>query len=124
MQVFKNSQKQGDYGVGWAIQYFTALSYGIMMPLGSSQDYDLVIDNGTTLQKVQVKTTSQKHLNLQTTGGSGKHHCVYKKHDKMEYDLLFVVDGDDNKYLIPYEVIKNNVRSITLNKYKEYKLGC
>lgn len=122
MQVFKNSQKQGDYGVGWAIQYFTSLSYGIMMPLSSSQDYDLVIDTGTALQKVQVKTTKQRTLNLQTTGGSREHHCVYKKHNEMVYDLLFVVDDKDNKYLIPFDVIKDNVRSITLNKYKEYIL--
>lgn len=54
---FKNTKKQGDYGLGSAISYFTSQGYNISIPLTDSQDYDLVVeDTAGFLKKVQVKT--------------------------------------------------------------------
>ena len=54
-----NSKKQGDIGMCYAIAYFSKMGYTVSIPITDSQDYDLIIDNGTLL-KVQVKTTRCK----------------------------------------------------------------
>ena len=59
-----NSKKQGDIGMCYAIAYFSKLGYTISIPITDSQDYDLIIDNGIELLKVQVKTTKFKRYNF------------------------------------------------------------
>ena len=41
---FSNSKKQGDWGLGRAIAYFTLKEYTVSVPLTESQDYDLIVD--------------------------------------------------------------------------------
>jgi hypothetical protein len=71
-----NPRKQGDIGVGAAIAWFMANGYCVLMPLSESQPYDLVVDDGERLQRVQVKTTTAKSpygryvVSLQTAGGN------------------------------------------------------
>ncbi len=52
-----NSKKQGDIGMCYAMAYYAKLGWTVSVPVTDSQDYDLVVDNGTRLFKVQVKTT-------------------------------------------------------------------
>lgn len=52
-----NSKKQGDIGMCYAMAYYAKLGWTVSIPVTDSQDYDLVVDNGTRLFKVQVKTT-------------------------------------------------------------------
>lgn len=54
-----NSKKQGDMGMCYAIAYYSKLGWTISIPVTDSQDYDLIVDTGTKLLKVQVKTTTQ-----------------------------------------------------------------
>ena len=53
-----NSKKQGDIGMCYAMAYYSKLGWTISVPITDSQDYDLIVDTGTNLLKVQVKTTS------------------------------------------------------------------
>lgn len=39
----------------YAIAYYSKLGWTISIPVTDSQDYDLIVDTGTKLLKVQVK---------------------------------------------------------------------
>ena len=43
-----NSKKQGDIGMCYAMAYYAKLEWTVSIPVTDSQDYDLVVDNGTT----------------------------------------------------------------------------
>lgn len=121
-----NSKKQGDIGMGYAIAYFSKMGYTISIPITDSQDYDLIVDNGTLL-KVQVKTTKFKddsgvyQVALRTCGGnrSGQN---FKKFDSNSSDLLFILTDSGDMFLIPKDEIKN-LTAINLGlKYNKYKV--
>ena len=69
----RNSKKQGDVGLAYAIAYYASQGFTVSFPLTASQDYDLVVDNGRKLQRVQVKTTTYQRgacyeVNLRVSG--------------------------------------------------------
>lgn len=122
-----NSKKQGDVGLGCAISYFTANGYTVCLPLTDRQDYDLVVEKGDSLKKVQVKTTSHKpklsyEVELRTLGDNRSWSDVVINFDQSRFDFLFVLTTSGEKYLIPSEEI--SVKStITLGeKYSKYKV--
>lgn len=100
----------------------------MLLPLTDSQDYDLVIDNGILLMRVQVKTVTYTKsgnysVDLRTKGGnkSGTGKVKYIDFDRVAY--LFVLTGDGSMYLIPTSTLSVK-SSITLcDKYEQYKLG-
>ena len=93
----KNSKKQGDIGLGSAIQYFSSIGNTVLIPLTDSQDYDLIIDDENRLYKVQVKTTSYKSkhniytVGLKMQGGNSKTNTIHKTANEIKYDLLFIL---------------------------------
>ena len=131
-KMFKNavnSKKQGDIGLGNAIQYFSSMGYTVLLPLTDSQDYDLAIDDETGIKKVQVKTTSYKTRNntyevgLKMQGGNSKKNKIHKLANEIKYDILFVLTSSGERYIIPKEDIKNIKSSICLGTvYDKYKI--
>ena len=112
----KNSSTQGNVGMGQAIAYFTKLGYTISIPLNDCQPYDLIVDNGKQLLKIQIKTAQTNKVELRSKyGGKGK---VSKHFNKNNIDYLFITT-ENNNYLIPSKDI--NVKSMlsisTLEKY-------
>lgn len=129
MSIFencKNTKAKGTYGLGDAIRYFVSIGNVISLPLNDSQDYDLIVDDGNSLLKVQVKTTDQckKYnenifsVNLRVLGGNSKENFVHKKGDEIVYDLLFVLCGNGDRYLIPKNEIKNNKSTVMVGGKK------
>lgn len=125
---FKNSKKQGDWGMGAAIAYFTSLGKMVAVPLTDSQDYDLVVETKAgKLRKVQVKTTTCKpeygifQVTLKVCGGNKSTSSV-KKFDKSFADYLFIVTSDDDCYLIPTKKLSNTSSLNLGKKFARYKL--
>lgn len=125
----KNSKKQGDIGLGSAINYFTSNGYTVCIPLTDSQEYDLVIDINNELKKIQVKTTSYipkdkktYEVNLRTMGGNRSWTGVSKKFDKNVIDYVFILTENDDKYFIPSVEIKANTTLILSKKYDKFKI--
>lgn len=124
MNKFKNTKKQGDWGVGQAIAYFTRIGLTVCIPLTDSQDYDLVVEIEGKLQRVQVKSTTYKKksgiYSVSLTVKGGNHTYASIKHmDKSSVELVFVVTPIDN-YLIPVQGLGS---SINLGqKFQKYKL--
>lgn len=102
-----NTRKEiGNAALSTAIAYFGSNGYIVSTPLNDTQDYDLVVDNGDRLQKVQVKGTNTKgtknayKVGLRTISGTTRKVC--KTVNKTDIDLLFCLCGDGSMYLIPH----------------------
>lgn len=107
----KNTKKQGDVGVGVAVQYFSLQGYTVSIPLTDSQEYDLVVDIDDFLKRVQVKTTSYippkdnpnncYSVSVTVKGGNRSGTGKIKQFDVTKIDYLFIVCENGVKYLIP-----------------------
>lgn len=120
MTKFKNSKKQGDWGLGRAIAYFTLNEYTVSVPLTESQDYDLVVDKDF-LRKVQVKTSEQISrktnfpiVSLRTCGGNQSFQTV-KDFDPTKVDAIFVTTVKHGDYYIPTSRFKST-STLTIDK--------
>ena len=127
-KMFSNSKKQGDAGLGIAIQYFTSLGLTVLIPLTDSQPYDLVFERNKQLYKVQVRTTTKQYksgvywVDLRSLGGNRSFHKI-KKFNPTEYDYLFAISGDNKTLLVPTSVISNK-SAISFKKHDEYIVEC
>jgi len=123
---FINSRKQGDSALGAAINYFCSIGNTVSVPLTDSQDYDLLVDDGIKICKIQVKScffvgrAGNFVVNLKICGGNSKRNYIHKANTDVIYDKLFVLCGNGDMYLID----KPNRRS-TINlgdRYREFKV--
>lgn len=101
-----NTKQIGNIGLAQAILYFTKQAIPVLLPLNDSQKYDLAIDKGGILFKVEVKTTKQitsgniPTVSVRSTGGSSlkTYHTVIDS----DTDYLYVYHTVLNKsWLIP-----------------------
>ena len=102
--LFKTNKQIGNTSLGIAIAYFSSHGYVVSLPLNDTQDYDLVVDDGSSLLKIQVKGTSYRTI----------------KDTKIDY--LFVVTADKDLYLIPNSLIKNKYTLNLGDAYQKYLL--
>jgi hypothetical protein len=104
----RNPRDQGLIGFTDAMAYFGAQGYDICLPLIDNQPYDLVIDDGVRLQRVQVKTTTYRPnrfvVQLATRGGNQSFH-TRKSFDPSLCDLLYVLTDAWERYVIPTSAI-------------------
>lgn len=143
--VFENvdtsvGKKQGNVGVARAVYEYTKLGYTVLAPLSDSDKYDIVIDDGQSLKRVQVKTSRFKTKNYQrpdgvrtgysvqisTSGGNTKKNIRRLRQDN-DYDLLFVLVDDGRCWSIPNSELtaKSQIcvgASGAGAKYTEYQL--
>lgn len=124
MENYKNTKKQGDMGLGAAIGYFTKVGYTVGIPLTDSQDYDLIIDDGNQLSRVQVKTCNFKRrsyeVNLSVKGGNRTSVGKIKKFETSNSDYLFIVTEDSEQYFIPTKMLVAKYNLVLGPKYQKY----
>ncbi len=116
---FLSNKEKGNSGLGMAIAYFSSNGYVVSIPLNDTQDYDILVDKGGFISKVQVKATGCKTKNniyqvaLKSCGGTkGKE---YKTLVNTNIDYVFILNADLKMYLIPKNEIKNK-STINLGK--------
>jgi PD-(D/E)XK endonuclease len=65
-------RSQGALGIGRAIAHYSAKGYAVFVPVADVSRYDLIIDTGDRLLRVEVKTTTQLNgeVSLRTMGGN------------------------------------------------------
>ena len=123
---FNTNKEKGNTGLGIAIAYYTSNGYIVSIPLNDTQDYDLIVDNGNNLLKVQVKTSKFKNsygiyqVSLRTCGGNRSGQTI-KKFNENSSNLLFVLLENGEMYLIPKEDIKGSTSinlGVSMSKYK------
>ena len=114
--------------MGIAIGYYASHGITVCIPLTDSQDYDLVVEVGPGLRRVQVKTSNHQSrpgrwgVELRVKGGNRTGTGKVKKLNASTIDDVFVVTGDGAMHLIP--AAKCPGRSITLGggKWAKYRV--
>lgn len=93
------TQRKGDTAVAQAIATFTRMGFDVLIPLTESAAYDLVVDAEGELRRVQVRYAGKDHVDLRRIHSNSKGYVVKKTKERV-YDWLFVLTGEDKKYLI------------------------
>ncbi|MEX1165113.1 MAG: group I intron-associated PD-(D/E)XK endonuclease [Nitriliruptor sp.] len=122
-----NPREQGLLGLTDAIAFFGAQGWSISLPLIDSQPYDLIVDDGTRLQRVQVKTTTYRSrdgvfvVSLATRGGNQSFHTS-KDFDPTSCELLYVLTDARTRYLIPAADAGGRTTINLGERYASYRL--
>jgi hypothetical protein len=127
-QTHANTRIQGNAGLGIAIAYFSRIGLQVAIPLTDTQPWDLIIENGDRLERVQVKTTTQRTpsqrgyvVGLKTVGCNTKR-TVTRDFNSSDYEWLFVVCGDACVYLIPTDAITARTALYLGRKYEPFRI--
>lgn len=108
--IYSNNKERGNAGLALAIAYYGANGYCVSLPLNDTQNYDIIVDLGGVLSKVQVKFTSfieGKNYQVSLKSSGGTKGVIYKTLIDTDVDTLFVVCADKSLYEIPVKEIKN-----------------
>lgn len=89
----KNTKKQGDVGVAHCISYYSEQGFTVCIPLTDSQNFDLIVDDGEKMRKIQVMTTKTKK--------KGVYSINLKSGVKKDCDTLFILLETGVEYEIP-----------------------
>jgi hypothetical protein len=95
----RTTQRKGDLAVAHAIATFTRLGYDVSLPITESAAYDVVVDDLNKLNRVQVRYSSSKDVELRRIHSNSQGYVI-KKTKKNAYDWLFVLFQDGREYLI------------------------
>jgi hypothetical protein len=96
----RTTQRKGDIAKAKAIHSFLALGYDVALPMTESAAYDLIVDTGTGLYRVQVKYWgSGRAVGLRRIHSNSKGYVV-KKTAVGAYDWLYVLTADGREYLV------------------------
>lgn len=122
--LFESNKDKGRAGLSAAIGYFGTHGYTVSIPLNDTQDYDLLVDNGN-IYRISVKATGQRTpygvsvVSLRNMGGTkGK---VYGRECDKEIDYVFVLNDEQEMWLLPREILNANSLNLGEN-YSQYKL--
>ena len=119
MEISTNKDK-GKTGLALAIGYYGSNGYTISLPLNDTQDYDLIVDDGKKLQKVQVKFTDSINcygsyqVSVRSCGGTDG--GIYKRVIDTDIDILFVICSNGQMFEIPkQDITQRNTISLNTN---------
>lgn len=89
-----NTKRQGSLGVARAVWYYTEKGCAVFTPVSDVSRYDLIVDDGQRLLKVEVKTTRQKNgqVGLRTHGGNQSWSGECKRISASDCDIVFAVN--------------------------------
>ncbi len=96
----RNLKSKGNVGEAKAILHYTERGCIVSKPLFENSPYDLIVDNGKEVQRVQVKTSEYKlpsgryEVNLRVFGGNRSGTGKVKKFSSDQVDLVFAATGD------------------------------
>jgi hypothetical protein len=95
----RDTQRKGDVATAKAIHTFTAMGYDVAVPVTESAAYDLIVDDGTGLRRVQCKYSASRDVDLRCIHSNSKGYVVKRITDEA-YDWLYVLRPDGDEYLI------------------------
>jgi hypothetical protein len=105
-----NRRLIGDQGLATAILHYTRCGLIVSVPTSEATRYDLVIDRGSQLLRVQVKTTTRRAprgsyiIDLRTRGGARQTEPAGQWISATECDLVFVLAADGRAWELPVAV--------------------
>lgn len=93
------TQRKGDIAVTQAIATFTRLGYDVSVPLTESAKYDLIVDDGAGLHRVQCKYTSKSDVDLRCIHSNSTGYVI-KSYDETSFDWLYAYNPDKGEFLL------------------------
>ena len=90
MNSMRTTQRKGDLATTQAIATFTRLGMDVSLPVTESAAYDLVVDDGSSLNRVQVKYSSSHDVDLRQIHSNSKGYVVKKTQPRV-YDWLYIL---------------------------------
>jgi hypothetical protein len=95
----RTTQRKGDIAVSQAVATFTKMGFDISLPLTESAAYDIVVDDGTGMWRVQVRYNGGKEVDLRRIHSNSKGYVVKKTRANV-YDWLYILKPTGEEYLI------------------------
>ncbi len=112
----RTTQRKGDIAVSQAIARFTTMGYDVALPITESASYDLIVDIGNGLKRVQVRYCSVREVALRRIHSNSKGYVV-KKTKINAYDWLYVFKNTGEEFLIK-ECLANRNSIVPTTKYR------
>ena len=75
------------------------MGWDVLLPLTESVEYDLVVDTGNDLKRVQIKYSSGSEVDLRRVHSNSKGYVV-KKSKENSYDWLYILNNKGEEYLL------------------------
>ena len=128
MDAKQNPRRQGDLGERSAMLWFGSQGAGVFVPVFHCRDFDLVVDHGDGLRRIQVKSSTcfrnkRWEVAVCTRGGNRSWSGLVKRLDPTAYDELFVLVGDGRRWLIPsHEVVGRCAIRLGGPQYARYEI--
>lgn len=110
----RTTQRKGDIAVSQAIARFTKIGYDVALPLTESAPYDLIVDTGKEIKRVQVRYSGVKEVSLRRIHSNSKGYVV-KKTKTNAYDWLYIFKSNGKEYLIKKCLVNRNSIVPTIN---------
>lgn len=112
-----NTRKQGAIAVAKAIAWFTRNGYNVSIPVSETQRYDLIVERGGTCYRVEVKSTTNRDVDLRTNGGNQSGHGVSNILSTEDAELLYASTAD-GEFILPVFLIGGRQTIIPPQKYQ------
>ena len=109
----RSTQRKGDIATARAVATFTELGFDVALPLTESAAYDLVVDDGDRLWRVQCKFTGGTQVDLRRIHSNSNGYVV-KRTQAGAYDWLYVFRSDGTEYLMKECLV--NRRAVNLSE--------
>lgn len=111
----RTTQHKGDIAVSRAITRFTIMGYDVALPFTESAAYDLIVDTGKDLVRVQVRYSSVREVALRRIHSNSKGYVI-KKTKENAYDWLYIFKSTGEEYLIK-ECLSNRNSIVPGSRY-------
>ncbi len=106
-----DTKHKGNLAVASAIQHFVSAGYTVSVPLADTAKYDLVVEHGGQLQRVQCKYAGYEghpgvfSVPLYVSGGNRSAGNRRLRYQPGDFDTLFVLCANGSRYAIPFEAV-------------------
>jgi hypothetical protein len=95
----RTTQRKGDIAVAQSIATFTKLGYDVALPLTESAAYDVLVDDGQKIYRVQVRYSSENNVELRRIHSNSNGYVIKKVKTKV-YDWLYIYRPNGEEFLI------------------------
>ena len=123
MSMYHEQQQKGLLTELRCAEKFIELGFSVSFPYGNADRYDMLVDTGSRIFRVQVKTASLNEngsYTVSTVTSVATSSTRYKKHyDETQIDLLVTIINNQLVFMTPEFVQKSSVRvfRVELPKY-------
>ena len=93
------TQRKGDIATARAIFTFTSMGFDVSIPMTESAPYDLIVDDGERIVRVQCKYMGGNQVDLRRIHSNAQGYVV-KRTAAGAYDWLYVLKADGTEYLL------------------------